>query len=361
MLQVIAPAPYGGAETALLSLTRGLAAEKVPVALAVMADARSGPFIDRARALGVPVEVLDSPGRNYLRDLRELRRVIRRCDVTVVHSHGYRADVMAGAAARSLGTGHVASAHGFTGGSARNRLNQWIGLWALRHADIVIAVSAATAETLQVRGVAASRVRVIQNAWTLPGRPLDQVAARARLGLGGGRWIGWVGRQSEEKGPDLALAALAGLPGLRLAFVGDGPLRAALAERAEREGLASRLSWLGVVPDVWEVLPAFDLFLLSSRTEGTPMIVLEAMLAGVPVAATPVGGVPALVSPETGWLARDVSAGAIQDVVMQALAQPGEAHARAARAAAIHGGERFQQYIGAHRSVYEAVTAGRRR
>jgi len=361
VLQVIAPAPYGGAETALLSLTQGLQAARVPVVLAVMADARSGPFIARARGLGVPVEVLDSPARNYLRDLRELRRVIRTYGVTVVHSHGYRADVLGSVAARSLGSAHVATAHGFTGGSARNRLNQAVGLWALRHADAVIAVSAAMAETLQIRGVPASRVRVIQNAWTLPGRPLSQAAARARLALGDGRWIGWVGRLSGEKGPDLALGTLEGLSRVQMAFVGDGPLRASLVEQAGREGVASRLSWLGVVPDVWEVLPAFDLLLLSSRTEGTPMIVLEAMLAGVPVVATPVGGVPALVSRETGWLASEVSSGAIREAVAQALAQPEEAKARAERATAIHGGERFGEYLRAHRNTYEAAVAGRRR
>ena len=77
VLHAIAPGPVGGAESAVLGLTAGLAEAGVEVVLAVLADASSGPFIERARAEGRQVEVIDAPGRNYLRDWSELRRLVR--------------------------------------------------------------------------------------------------------------------------------------------------------------------------------------------------------------------------------------------------------------------------------------------
>lgn len=88
------------------------------------------------------------------------------------------------------------------------------------------------------------------------------------------------------------------------------------------------------------------------------MILLEAMLAGVPVAATPVGGVPALVTPATGWLAAGTSVPAIRQAVADAFAAPAQASSRAAHAAGGIGVERFQQYVEAHRSLYSTVLAG---
>src|SRR4249920_2453548 len=101
MLHAIAPGPVGGAESAVLGLTAGLAEGGVEVVLAVLADASSGPFIERARTEGRNVVVIDAPGRNYLLDWSELRRTMRALDLHVMHTHGYRADMMGFLAARS--------------------------------------------------------------------------------------------------------------------------------------------------------------------------------------------------------------------------------------------------------------------
>jgi glycosyltransferase involved in cell wall biosynthesis len=320
-----------------------------------MADARSGPFLARAEATGVPVAILHSPGRNYLRDLQGVRRVMQGRDVSVIHTHGYRADVIGALAARAERRPHVATAHGFTGGTLRNRINQFVGAQGLRHADRVIAVSAQLVNLLHLRGVKPERIHLLPNAWLPPGPPLDRLGARQRLGLPAqGQFVGWVGRLSEEKGPDLAVAALGGAPQVEMVFVGSGPMQDELVRQAAREGVSSRIRWLGTVSNVWEVLPAFDVLLLSSRTEGTPMILLEAMHAGVPVVATPVGGVPNLLG-GTAWLADAPSAPALQRALADALAEPAEARRRAHLASQRVASRGSDQWLDAHQALYASV------
>ena len=99
---MIAPAPFGGAETALLALCRGLQ-EQIRPSVAILADARSGPFIKQVESAGLPHTVVDSPSRNYLRDIRALRTLVRRDRITLLHSHGYRADAVGLIAARRPG------------------------------------------------------------------------------------------------------------------------------------------------------------------------------------------------------------------------------------------------------------------
>jgi len=100
-----------------------------------------------------------------------------------------------------------------------------------------------------------------------------------------------------EKGPDVMLDALAQCdPSWRLSIVGDGRERDRLRKQASDLGIAERVIWHGLVPKAGALLTAFDVFVLSSRTEGTPIVLLEAMHAGVPIVATSVGGVPDVVS-----------------------------------------------------------------
>jgi glycosyltransferase involved in cell wall biosynthesis len=87
-----------------------------------------------------------------------------------------------------------------------------------------------------------------------------------------------------------------------------------------------------LVPDAARLLAAFDVLVLSSRTEGTPMILLEAMAAGVPVVSFAVGGVPNVLSDTTGWLVPPGDLAALQEAVRQALQSEPSAASRAAAA-----------------------------
>src|SRR5262249_32473885 len=153
---------------------------------------------------------------------------------------------------------------------------------AFRRFEAVVAVSRPLATLLRNDGIAPSRVHLIPNGYAAPVfSPRDE--ARQSLGLGPGFVAGWIGRLSHENAPDVFAAALS-RRGSDVAgvVVGDG-----------RESTRNpRVIWKGRGPDAGLLIKAFDVLVLSSRTEGTPIVLFEAMAAGVPVVATAVGGVP---------------------------------------------------------------------
>jgi len=191
-----------------------------------------------------------------------------------------------------------------------------------RLGDVTVVNSTAVAASLVARGVVrADRWRVIPNAVDLVRfAPRDAAArdvARTRLGVRGDAFL-WlvVGRLYPQKDHAALLRAVTLLrerhPSLRLAIAGDGPLRASLRQQARELSLTDEVHWLGVRTDVPDLLVASDAFVLPSRWEGSPNALLEALAAGVPVAATDVGGVRELVEDgRSGFVAPPGDAGAL--------------------------------------------------
>lgn len=324
---VIAPAPVGGAEQVVLDLTEALVQEGVEAHLIPLLDqdADRHPFLD-AVSSRVPTHPVRVPPRAYRQERARVRALLRELGIGVVHTHGYRADVIGGSAARAEGAATVSTAHGFTGGGVRNRLYEWMQRHALRKCDGVVAVSEPLREVLVAKGVADSRITVIPNARGAPREVLDRTEARRSLGLSeSGFEVGWVGRMSREKGPDVMLDALVWavesgrVPSLAATFVGDGRERAGLEERSHTGVLEGRVRWLGRVPNASRYLPAFDVLVLSSRSEGTPIVALEAMALGVPLVATHVGGVPHLVGSGSALLVQPESPQELGEAIVAVL------------------------------------------
>jgi glycosyltransferase involved in cell wall biosynthesis len=103
--------------------------------------------------------------------------------------------------------------------------------------------------------------------------------------------------------------------------------------RTSSSSLHSRVGWPGALPDASTLLRAFDVIILSSRTEGTPMVLLEAMAVGIPVVTTSVGGIPDVVSDAEAWIAPPENPAALARLIDYARAHPLEAqqHADSAR------------------------------
>ncbi|MEX2531216.1 MAG: glycosyltransferase [Gemmatimonadota bacterium] len=324
---IIAPAPVGGAEQVVLDLTESLTREGVEAHLIPLLDldADQHPFLD-AVPPSVPTHPVRVPPRAYRQERARVKALIHELGIEVVHTHGYRADVIGGSAARAERAATVSTAHGFTGGGVRNRLYEWMQRRALRRCDGVVAVSEPLRDILVGKGVPDSRVRVIPNARGTPRGVLDRAEARRSLGLSESDFeVGWVGRMSREKGPDVMLDALVWAvesgraPSLAATFVGDGRERAGLEERSRTGVLEGRVRWLGRVPNASRYLLAFDVLVLSSRSEGTPIVALEAMALGVPLVATHVGGVPHLVGPGSGLLVQPENPQKLGDAIVAVL------------------------------------------
>jgi len=289
------------------------------------------PLVEMLLRAGVPATVLRSAHRAYRKEQRGIRAAAAAFGAGVVHTHGYHPDVLAGRPARAAGCGLVSTAHGFTGVDTKNRLFEWLQRRAWRRFDVVVAVSRPLHERLVHSGVPSTVVELCPNAWSGT-EPVDRAAARRRLGLpASGVLAGWVGRLSSEKGPDIMVRALAHLPSEAGAvMIGDGPQRAALTQLASELGVADRIHWAGAVPGAGLNMAAFDVFVLSSRTEGTPMVLFEAMAARVPIVATSVGGVPDVVSPAEAVLVEPDSPEALAAGIAGVLRDPAAANERAA-------------------------------
>lgn len=159
--------------------------------------------------------------------------------------------------------------------------------------------------------------------------------ARAALGLAeDAPVVGSVGNLTAKKDQRALLEALGKLdPSVQLVLAGDGPLRGELEAAAAALGVAGRTRFLGVRDDVAALLPAFDVFALSSRHEGLSIALVEALAAGVPCVATEVGGTPEVVGhDDVGWLVPPGDPPALAEAVGQLLADPDRRAAMSRRA-----------------------------
>ena len=204
-----------------------------------------------------------------------------------------------------------------------------------RYATAITVVEPAQATYFHCElGVATDKLFCISNAVRVRTRSEEtERRVRGALGIPSEQFtFFYVGRLNSVKDLGTLMEAFAILPddvrtGARLYLVGEGPERAMLeAKRAALE-LDDKVALLGARDDVFDLLMAADAFVMSSKSEGLPMVLLEAMAAGVPCVATAVGGIPALFGNDRGLLvpAQDPCALA---AAMAALARSPEMRAR---------------------------------
>jgi glycosyltransferase involved in cell wall biosynthesis len=329
---ILAPGVVGGLETVVAALAAGMARRGHRVRMLPLLEInRQCVAFDALQEAGVEVVPIRCPPRSYRAEVKRVRAELETAPGAVAHSHGYHGDLVGFFAGRAAGVPLVATSHGFTGGGFKNRLYEWFDRRALARFDAVVAVSRPLADRLEAGGVAASRIHVVPNAFAAgQGVRLARADARRELGLGPDELVlGWIGRFSREKGPDILLEALALAPEWNGSLIGCGPLQRDLQRRVEQLGLIERVRWHGVIPEVSRLVGAFDAVVLSSRSEGTPMVLLEAMAAGVPLVVTAVGGVPDVVGPEEAILIPPERPDLLALALRNIRENPGPARARA--------------------------------
>jgi len=314
----------GGMEVMAARLTRSLTSRGHDVGITCIVE--GGPLADQLRSEGYRVTVVRAPG--LLTNIRapSLERWLRDREPDVVHTHSGAWLKAVRAARRGTVRCVVHTEHGlfdpepWYGGALRRR--------AARYTDCVVAVSDPLHAMLTRRdGLDPEQVRVIPN-----GVDINRFAPaprtgdlHRRLGIDDSTFlIGAVGRLAPVKNHAMLLEAFALLgahqPNAALVIIGDGTCRAALQEHISSHGLTGRAFLLGEAPDVATLYRDLDLFVLSSRHEGMPMSVLEAMASGVPVVSTSVGGVPDLLAHgRLGWLAPSDDAVALGEAMNAAI------------------------------------------
>lgn len=369
VLHLCAPAEVGGLERVVQGLSAGLAqrGHEVVVAAVVEPGADTAPFLGPIEEAGVRTVRLEIPGRGYLRERGRVKALLEELRPDVLHTHGYRSDLLHGGSARRQGVAAVSTLHGSSRMGGLSHLFEALQERALRHFDGVVAVSAPLVEILLRKGVPRERIHLVPNGWTPPRDPLSRAEARAALGLPEGEIpvIGWIGRLIPIKGCDVFLRALGELgeePWLA-SVIGDGPERAGLEGMVTSLGLEGQVRLHGAVHEAARFLRAFDLFVLSSRSEGTPMVVLEALGSGTPVVATAVGGVPDLLEEGgAGWLTPPEDSGRLGAAIREALTRTTLAQEKSERGRARLESELgMEAWIRGHIAVYRSAMARRRK
>ena len=334
----------GGPEKTILAGARLADPARTRVTVCYLRDARDEVFaIDaRAQALGVDyTEVVERHSLDW-RTPAMVADLVRHRGIDIIHSHDYKTDLIAWIAARRTGAGLLATAHGWTGHSARER-------WAyypahkrlLRRFPLVIAVSSEIRDEIVRHGAAPARVRTLLNGIdpeVFSRRGDRQRKARSRLGIPPEALvIGAVGRLEPQKRFDLLVAAFKAVrnthPRALLLIAGDGSLREPLQRQIVEEGLGESCRLLGLVHDVVELHHALDLFVQSSTYEGTPNVVLEAMAMETPVVATDVGGTRELCHPGVhGLIVAPADPAALTAAMLDLVDDPDRRRALAAAA-----------------------------
>ena len=358
VVHVVAPARYGGLERVVQALSAGQAAagERVQV-VAILERRGEHPFVSAVRSAGVRVAVLRMPRRGYINEYRQLRELIREVTPDVVHTHGYRPDILASRAARAERVPVVATSHGFSYGAWRNRLYEWLQRRAFRSFDAVVAVSRPMSEMLRSAGVPARLLHVVPNGLS-DEVVYDRARARELLGIPAEAFrIGWVGRFAWAKAVDIFIESVALIQDVpwTASIIGTGEGEAEARALAERLGVAARIQWHGYVADAGHSLAAFDAMVISSRTEGTPISLLEAMRAQVPLITTSVGGIPDVVSEAHAWLVPPHDPNAIAAAVRDVWSRPTERVTRTAAAFNRLRSFGVEQWVESYERVYRSV------
>jgi glycosyltransferase involved in cell wall biosynthesis len=325
----------GGAERHLVDLACALHRRGDSVTVAASAG---GPLERELADLGVPVRVV-MPAmvkrRASLRYGLALRSLVRSGRYDLVHAHLYASAVASAIAVAGRGTPLVVTDQ--TEAPWRSRRACLVSRIVYRRAARIVAVSSAIRRQLTREfGVPAEKVAVVHNSVTAP--PVADARTNGRP------TVGVVARLQPEKGIDVLLRVVDDVarevPEVRFRVVGDGPLRVPLERLARKLGVAERVEFLGERRDVRDLLPTFDALVMPSRSEGTPLTIVESMFAGTPVVATAVGGIPdqiengvtgVLVPPEDGRALAAATASVLRDRSLAArLAKTARAHAELA-------------------------------
>ena len=369
---VLAGLRPGGAERVVVHLANGLTRAKVRTSVICV---QSTGVLAKDLSPDVSVLALGSTRGYDLKAVFSLAGVLRRMRPLAVNVHDYSSLVYV-AAASLLGmqapivfTAHGLLYAGFEHIQRRHRL-------AAKRLSALMAVSEEVADRHREYLGWTGEIPVVRNGVPdLAGTPEARTEARRKLGIRNDATVYLaVGNARPEKAFEDLLDAVALLKSLtesgRLVVLIAGHL----TETAYCQGLIKRLhaldlshavQFLGYIDDVQSLYSAADAFVVSSRSEGLPMVVLEAMTAGLPVVATRVGGIPRAVAPGTGVLVKAAAPTELAHAMATLLADPDLRHTMGQkareRALAEYGVDRMvAQYLEVYESVADRQRGGRR-
>lgn len=332
----------GGVMRHVLDLAEGLPRRGFQVLLVHARRGMDKSFSDRLQRSAdfgyatTSIDVQRAPGGHDLGATLELRRAIRQFGgADVLHGHSSKAGALTRLGRWFQARRVVYTPNGwYTQNPLLGRVSrgayQLIEVALSTVTDRIISVSREEAEHAVELGIGRRKLVVIENgieSWTPDQVARARASTRARLGIASDDVVvGFLGRLASQKAPEVALRVFRRIlderPATRLVLAGDGPDGAVVRSLMSELGLADRVITLPVAhgPDV---IPAFDLFLMTSRYEGFPYVLLEALAAGCAIVSTRVGGVvDCVVDGENGRVVRELDPEPIARAVLDIVNDP---------------------------------------
>lgn len=310
VLQFITPTGFYGAERWILALNNNLDSERVRSDLVVTTEHGNRPeilnHVDIEKSQAFEIEM---NARFSVSAIRELVSLIRNRNIDVIHTHGYKSDIMGLIAARVAGIKVISTPHGF-GEPTDFKLKAFIALgkFSLKFFDRVVPLSEQLVDEVREAGIADKKIDFIRNAVDL--KEVEQYRVNKKENGDATRKIrvGYIGQMIPRKKIDHILNIFNQMwlenKNIELHLLGDGKSRMEMETLAKTLPSAESILFLGFRNDRLELLSQFDLFVMTSSDEGIPRCLMEAIAMEIPVAAYDISGIDQLVKhKKTGLLA----------------------------------------------------------
>lgn len=311
VLQFITPSGFYGAERWVLAMANNTDTSEMICDLAVSKESATQ---DLTVAELYPrnkgeVHYLPMNGRFDFSVVDKLVAVIKQRNIDVIHTHGYKSDILGVLAAKKAGIKIVATPHGFSNNiPLKLRLFIKLGLFAIRFADKVAPLSQPLIDDIVKAGIRQQNIQFIENGVDLTElaahrKDLSQVRTEIKA-----PHFGYIGQLIGRKGvKEMILAfnqVFSRYPLAKLTLIGDGDQRAELQAFAATLPCSDAIHFLGFRQDRLQLSKEFDVFLMTSSLEGIPRCLMESMIVGTPVVAYDIPGVDQLIlNGQSGLLA----------------------------------------------------------
>lgn len=304
VLQFICPTGFYGAERWIIALAKNLNRDEVNCELVVTREPEIDTLeiVQRYQELDLACHEIAMNGRFDRSVIDKLVRLIKERNIDIIHTHGYKSDILGVIAARRAGIRSVCTPHGFENDSdLKLRFFIWLGCQSFRFFDKVVPLSRQLMEDVKKFNLSKNKLMYVQNGVDLSevenirdshylrkkGRPLET------------KQIGFIGQMIGRKNIrdvlDIFDSLCQELDNIELVLVGDGEEAPGLKSYTDTLMSRSKINFLGFRNDRLELLAGFDLFVMTSSLEGVPRCLMECMAMGVPVAAYNIPGIDMLV------------------------------------------------------------------
>lgn len=308
VLQFICSTGFYGAERWILALTKHMPADVESHLVVTLEPGTEDLELVKQFSVFGKTHYIEMRNKFDFSAIKKLATLIKDNNIDVIHTHGYKSDILGVLAARKAGIPCVVTPHGFENAAdIKLRTFIWLGCQSMRLADKVVPLSKQLMEDVKKFGIKPPKLEYIQNGVDLSEVELVRQTKKRKV-KGATKRIGFVGQMISRKNIRAILDCFNSLymhrQDIELVLLGDGESRQELETYSATLPSQKAIQFLGFRDDRLELLKDFDLFVMTSTLEGIPRCLMEACAMEIPVSAYNISGIDQLISHgKTGLLA----------------------------------------------------------